>query len=637
MKRVFLLIFISSIAKLALAGEPLYPVTGIPAELKKNAHSIMRLSETTNRIISTKEIRTTVHTVVTVLDEEGEKHAALVLSYDKLREIRNISGARYNLLGIQDAKLKQSEVKDYAGTGDESLITDNRYKFFTFGSSTIFPYTVEYEVEYRYNSAYYLGDWIPQKFESQAIEKAVLNVISPQGIAIHYKTLNANQEPVIADAKEGKSYSWTLSGIPAAKSEQYAIPLRERTQGILLSPGEFDYGGFHGTSNSWKELGNFFYSINAGRDALPANVKAKVHEIADPLPTREEKIKALYKYLQKNFRYISIQLGIGGFQTIDAATTAKTGYGDCKSLSNMMYSILKEAGIPSNTVLVQGGSSPYKVPVDFPSDYFNHVILCVPNGKDSVWLECTSSIASAGYMGSFTGNRPVLIMDSVNSKLVYTPSYSIADNKQISVIEAEVNDTGHIMISAVMKSTGQQQEDISDFVNSVSKARQLEYLRESLSLASYDVLSYDVTANNGKLPAVTEILKIKGNNYATVTGKRMFLTPNMLHRTALKLEEDSLRNSPIRFEMAYSDIDTCYIRIPAGYQLEGLPKPQQLKTKFGSFDMSISIKDKTTITYIRKLDIEAGMFPASDYKELAAFRNAIYKSDRTRIVFVKEQ
>ncbi len=71
----------------------------------------------------------------------------------------------------------------------------------------------------------------------------------------------------------------------------------------------------------------------------------KVHELTDHLTDKRQKVFALYDYLQKNTRYISVQLGIGGWQPFPADYVATKRYGDCKALSNFMVALLKEAGI----------------------------------------------------------------------------------------------------------------------------------------------------------------------------------------------------------------------------------------------------------------------------------------------------
>ena len=74
-------------------------------------------------------------------------------------------------------------------------------------------------------------------------------------------------------------------------------------------------------------------------------------DITDP----QTKVAVLYNYLQQNTHYVGIQLGIGGWQTYDAAYVATKKYGDCKALSNFMISLLKEAGIKGHAVVIKGG------------------------------------------------------------------------------------------------------------------------------------------------------------------------------------------------------------------------------------------------------------------------------------------
>ena len=618
---------------LALAGDPVYPVSDIPAALLENADVVKRLDETVVKVNDLADTRVTTHYIITVLNEAGAEKVRLMEVYSKLEEIRSVSGALFDANGKLVKRLKQSEIKDYPAWDGFSLMNDARIKTHRFYYNT-YPYTVEYSVETRINNTAFWPPWLPQDEMGCTVEHGRLSVTVPSDYTLRYRSYLYNHEPVTTTDKNTKTYTWEVKNLAALESEAYPDELYRRTPSVFLGATDFEMGRYKGNMDTWKDFGAFVYHLNEGRDVLPDNIRAKVQELTAGR-SREEKIKILYKFLQQNNRYVSIQLGIGGWQTFDAASVAANGYGDCKALSNYMMALLKEAGIKSNCALVKAGRNKHTIHEDFPSFQFNHVILCVPGNKDTTWLECTENTLPAGYLGYFTDDRPVLLVDEKDSKLVRTPKYNMNCNEQIRRIAATIDATGNIDIDAVTVRSGLQQDDLHNKLHRLSEEKQLELLRKNLNLSSYDITGYHCKELGTVIPSIEEKVQIKGHNYATVTGKRMFLLPAILSRDGAKLDKEENRQSEIRFDFAFRDIDTVRITLPAGYKPESVMAPVSLSCKFGNYNAAITIEGNT-LTLIRKVERNSGVFPPADFPELVNFYSTVYKGDRGRVVLVKE-
>ena len=80
--------------------------------------------------------------------------------------------------------------------------------------------------------------------------------------------------------------------------------------------------------SSWQKYGEWQYRLLDERDLLTEPFRAKLHELTANCATDRDKVKAIYDYLAKTTRYVSIQLGIGGLQPIAAADVCRTGFGE---------------------------------------------------------------------------------------------------------------------------------------------------------------------------------------------------------------------------------------------------------------------------------------------------------------------
>jgi Domain of Unknown Function with PDB structure (DUF3857) len=637
-KKLIILIqgLVISLSLLAGGEDGGYAVSKIPPGLLKGANAIKRVESIEYEVSSFTKVRYRTKYAITILNEKGIKFASLTQYYDKDIKIESIDGKLFNSNGKEIRSVKNKDIRDYSAVRDISLMEDSRIKVHDFQYQE-YPFTLEYDIVQEFKNTYFFPSWFPQPEDGYAVEQASIKVSCPSWYKFKYRAFNyAGGEPVISNEKNENSYVWSVQNLPAIKEEYLTPRWQYITTCIYFTPLEFEIGDYKGSMASWHELGKFQLKLNEGRDKLPESIKQQVHKLVDHIADPKEKVRILYEYMQKNTRYISIQLGIGGLQPFDATYVATNSYGDCKALSNYMYALLKEANIKSCYTQIRSGRGEKFFISDFTFDPFNHIILLVPFQKDTVWLECTSQTIAAGYLGSHTDDRYGLAIDENGGFLVRTPKYGLKENTQIRNIKATLTSEATLEINAETAYGCLQQDRYHGLINNLSKDKVKEALQEELDFATYDIRNFDYKETKQSLPVITESLDILVSNYATITGKRLFIMPNVMTRHQRKLSADSTRKYDLELGFEYRDTDTVQISLPEGYSAESLPKDAAIESKFGKYNAAVKLEGNK-LFYYRTIEHTGGRFPATDYPELVKFYETIYKADRSKVVLVKKE
>ena len=615
-----------------------YQAGTIPQPLKENAHAVIRNHETTFTVKSPGQAVRRVHRVITVLDEQGDSYASLVAGYDKFSKINSFEGALYDAQGKQIKKLKNADVKDYSSYMDYNLFDDNRLKSATFPKQPAYPYTVEFTVETTERNLMFYPTWLPQYKEHLAVEQATFAVAMPPGLALRYKESNLPVSVTVTQAPDGgKAYNWKLTNLLAVEFEPLSPPAVGQLPVVYTAPAEFEVQDYQGKLLTWSDLGTFYYKLNDGRDRIPDDLRQRVAELTKTEATTIGKVRKLYRFLQEQTRYVSIQLGIGGWQTIEAEKVAATRYGDCKALTNYAMALLKTAGIPAYPALVNAGDDEPDVLTDFPSFQFNHVILCVPDGRDTLFLECTSHYNPVGYAGDFTGSRHALLVLPEGSRLIKTPAYQPANNLQQRHILLKLNEQGDATATVSTYYTGLQQDDYANAIHSMNHDDLRSWLLKRIHIPAFELNNFAYKEyTDGLIPAVTETLDLTVRRWATVSGTRLFLPLNLMSALAPATPMMQPRKTPVDLTAAYDfqDSDTITYQLPKGYKPEYQIEPVLVESAFGRYTTRLVVEGERA-TYIRNLTMHRGQFPATAYTSWVDFRRKIAKADHLQLVFVK--
>lgn len=612
---------------------PDYATSLIPDSLSANANQVYRKDDLYFEVRSNKSGRERQEIVVTILNENSSAHFMSVF-YDEETKVKDFEARIYDQDGKLIRELDKDEILDFSAVSSGSLYEDDR-KMVLNAQHTSYPYTVEFYIERELKGLKFHSypDWFVYRFDT-GFESSSYTLEIPSDLPFYHRMLNMAIEPVIKEEKKNKIYRWEVSNLPPIEAESFAPVFSDRIPILLVSPHLFEVDNYEGSMATWDAYGRFMYELWEGQDELPKEVRAKVAELTAGLTTDREKIEVLYRFMQSQMRYVSVQLGIGGFKPFDADYVWKNKFGDCKALTNFMKGMLREAGIESYPALIKSGNQVYRIFDDFANPSFNHVILYVP--KSETWLECTSQTSPVNYLGSGTEGRKVLLIKPEGGQLYETRTLTADDNISSSKVVIKLQEDGAASVKGSIHTSGIFHEPIRSLDNSFSEEELKKYFLNVTSFPSPKIQSISVQASADS-PEGVQKFELDVKRYASKAGKRLFLPINLVNSYDFIPEKEENRKFDIHYNYPKLWQDTITIEIPENYMIEGIPdKDLNLKTDYGSYEMHIT-QVGNRLRYARQFKIERTVLPAEEYDNFRNFLKEVSKAEKMKIVLAKKR
>ena len=170
-----------------------------------------------------------------------------------------------------------------------------------------------------------------------------------------------------------------MSDVPAVKVEKY-LPQWYSSYGLIEMS----------SSKDWGEVREWGVQVFENNEVLNDSLKAICSRILKSESSEEKRVMAALRYVQKNIRYLGIEIGEGSHRPNSPNKVFKQGFGDCKDKSLLLTKMLKEMDVTAYPALVATIEREH-VKSYLPSPtLFNHVITRVDlsNGK-SYWVDPT--------------------------------------------------------------------------------------------------------------------------------------------------------------------------------------------------------------------------------------------------------
>ena len=603
----------------------------IPDSLLKGADAVMREDYMKFKVKDIDNAVLEVHSIVTILNESASEYLSFAETSDKFSHLDDAEIKVYNALGKKLNTYSKKEMQNFA-YGD-GLVEDGKTTFFRVTAAT-YPITIEKTYSIKFTGLLnYPSNYIQSP--DVAVEHFNYTVEVPNDLGLRYKIINGKLEPSKENTGKSTIYTWEQNNLKAKAREKYSGPAGRYFPRILLGPNKFKMAGYEGDMSSWKNFGVWSYDLIGKGNMMTGKSKEVIKNLIKDAKTDNEKARIIYSYMQKNMRYVSIQLGIGGWKPFDANFVQEKKYGDCKALSNYMQSALNVAGIKSYYALVNAGTNAIPAMEDFPSNQFNHVILCIPSAKDSLWLECTSTTTDFGELGDFTENRKALLITENGGILVSTPGSRSKDNIFSCTSNVQLFEDGSGKVASSITSSGEFKQEQVHYLNQQSFDDQKEYIIQHLEWKHPDEVSIKC-GDRFQTPYVTSTTMNYAQLYSFKAGSKLFLPQRFYPLFSEKINDNLKRTQDYYFDFPYVKNDTTIFVLPEGYTAENLPSDKNISRSFAKYQRKYTWDETTKkLTVIASIEILQHHILAADYTTLMLFKKEVDSDLEQKLVIKK--
>lgn len=635
MDRIILTLFFLIFSLSSFGQKSEYSTLNIPDSLKQNANAVIRLSQINVDITSQKSMSIKSVQVTTVLNELGLRNLDLYESFNKNRRIIKIQSTAYDALGKELKSYKRKDFRDISVADGFSVFSDNRALYLDYTPIT-YPFTMVFEVEIETSNTAFIAPWSPMDGYLVSTQSTSLTINYKTELILKKKEINFQSKYPIDKIETASSISYTAKNLVAKKREELSPSFVDIFPIVYFALERFELENVEGMASNWAEFGKWYYnSLLADTEEIPADTQVKIKQLIGTEKDPVEIAKIVYKYVQEKTRYVSIQVGIGGWKPMLAKDVDKLGYGDCKALTNYTRCLLKTVGVSSYYTVVYADHDETKdLQNDFASVQGNHVILTLPVNKNLIWLECTSQIQPFGFQGNFTDDRNVLLVKPEGGEIVKTKVFTENDNIQITTGNYNITENGDLKgkIQIISKALRYNNEFGKE---RMSREDQIKNYKEEYSNINNLTIKKINFNNNPKTIEFTEDLELEAQGYAQNSGGKLLFALNAFDQSSYVPKKYRTREFPFEIDRGYTSEENIEIGIPDGFIVEAKPNGLELDTEFGYYKIEFITLNPNKIQCKRKLITKKGFYDKSKYENYRKFRETIAKTDNSKIVITK--
>jgi len=576
----------------------------------------------------------TYRQVVQVLKQEATADfAEFQFSYSAGREKLTVNWARVVRPdgSVVSAGPSQETESDAPVTLESPVYSDLRRHRVTLGGvapGTLVDWSYTVELIKPFMPGDYYTGWRVNTGRLTRRSRLIVDVPDSVTPRIQETNLHFARQTVAAHGR--RVYTWATADVPKSpEAEPFARDTDDVYSGIAV-----------GTPRTWDDVARWYADLVRDRYALTPELEARLTEVVAGQRTADDSLRALYRWVSQDFRYVSVALGIGGFRPRLPAEVLRTRFGDCKDKATLFITLARRMGLEAYPVLL---SQQAVIDSMLPSaGHFDHMIAAVVRPRGYLYLDLTSTSVPIGLLpGSEHGGFALIVHPDGRSEHVMLPRDSVAANGSAYVVSGELSDAGIFTGRVTMTYTGSWQLGLRDDLTADVTAVQRANMTRRLANRVYDgAVGDSLELFDGRdLTAPTRIsVAIRDAKATSRSGSSDVLTLPLGPAVSSAVVADVAAHVPRRYHIDAAQVfgigtDEAEIRIrlPLGWHAR-LPDSVTVASVFGSYRATYTQVGRD-LRIVRRSVGARGLYPPDRVSDLLAFLRAVARDDTRYIVF----
>jgi hypothetical protein len=412
-----------------------------------------------------------------------------------------------------------------------------------------------------------------------------------------------------------KVYTWATQNVLPPKTEAFAPDSSFPSMSVRI-----------GAPLTWNEIGEWYNGLSKDRYVLTPSLTAEVDSIVRPAHDAADTLNALHRWIANDLRYVSVSLGIGGYQPRFPEATVSTGYGDCKDKATLFIAAARHLGITAYPVLLNSaGGTDSSLPA---IEQFDHVIAAVqqPGTTGYTYLDLTTDAFTDGDIPpSYQGGFGLIVLPDGKSVDVTFPkdSTSSTDEAFVGQLTADGKVSGILSVTERGSAGERMRAAFSEPLDSARRASLKSRAPRPFADATVDTVIMFDPHDRSTAPHI-DYVEHDGEGAKPAGSLSILSLPagfrgaeQAFTNTVTELQHADPRRLPIDASSILGSGATrreLRLTLPAGWTAQ-LPKTVNATSEFGTYRVEFTQVGRT-LRIVHTTTGGSGIYPPSDIGKL---------------------